>query len=243
MEENMRIVITAGPSYEPLDKVRRLSNFSTGELGTLLAENFARAGHSVTCLRGTASTFSSPLWGVNVVPFTTNEDLAAELKRLPGREEVQIVFHAAALCDFRVREILNERGDPIHLDKIPTREGTLKVTLEPAPKLIASLRRFFPATIIVGWKYELEGTAEEARTKGRQQMEECLTDACVLNGHAYGSGFEIISRSGEQAHLPDKSALCRFLVEWTERMPMAVGTPRQESFHPLSTFVPMAPFM
>ncbi len=239
----MRIVITAGSSYEPLDKVRRLSNFSTGELGTLLAENFAQAGHNVTCFRGAASTFSSPLWGVEVIPFKTNDDLATELKRLPAREEVQVVFHAAALCDFRIREILNERDEAVHLDKISSREGALKVMLEPAPKLIASMRRFFPASILVGWKYELEGTVEEARNKGRKQMEECLSDACVLNGGAYGSGFELIARSGEQAHLPDKAALCRFLVEWTERIPMAGTTPRQESFHPLSTFVPMTPYM
>jgi phosphopantothenoylcysteine synthetase/decarboxylase len=239
----MRIVITSGPSYEPLDQVRRLGNFSTGELGTLLAENFAQAGHQVTCFRATSSTFSSPLWGVNVIPFDTNEDLAMELKRLPAREEVPIVFHAAALCDFRIREILNERDEPLHLDKISSREGTLKVTLEPVPKLIASLRPLFPASIIVGWKYELEGTVEDARTKGRQQMEECLTDACVLNGRVYGTGFEIIARSGEQAHLPDKKALCQFLVAWTERTPMAGSTPRQDSFHPLSTFVPMTPFM
>ena len=108
---------------------------------------------------------------------------------------------------------------------------------------IASLRRLFPASILVGWKFELEGTVEEARTKGRRQMEDCLTDACVLNGRAYGSGFELISREGEQAHLPNKPALCRFLVEWTERMPIAIGTPRQDSFHPLSSFVRPAPFM
>ncbi len=243
MDKHMKIVITSGPSYEPLDKVRRLTNFSTGELGTLLTESFAQAGHAVTCFRGTASTFSSPLWGVNVIPFTTNEDLEAGLTQLPGRTEVQVVFHAAALCDFRVGEILNEQGQPIQSGKISSREGALKVTLEPAPKLIASLRRLFPASILIGWKYELEGTVEDVRAKGRQQMEECLTDACVLNGTAYGSGFEIISRSGEQAHLPDKTALCRFLVGWTERIPMAVATPGQESFHPLSTFVPLAPFM
>ena len=52
----LRIVITSGPSYAPLDQVRRLSNFSTGELGTLLAEGFGEAGHNVICFRGVAST-------------------------------------------------------------------------------------------------------------------------------------------------------------------------------------------
>lgn len=235
----MRVVITTGPSYEPLDKVRRLTNFSTGELGTLLSEAFAQAGHSVTCFRGTASTFSSPLWGVHVIPFNTNADLENGLARLPAREEVQMVFHAAALCDFRVRDIANEKGEPVHGDKISSREGALRVTLEPAPKLIASLRRLFPASILVGWKYEAEGTIDNVRAKGRAQIEECLTDACVLNGHAYGSGFEMISRANEQAHLPDKATLCRFLVEWADRQPLSTTTPTQESFHPLATFVPL----
>src|SRR5476649_2816565 len=89
----MRIVITSGPSYEPIDQVRRLSNFSTGELGTLLAEGFAEAGHRVVCFRGVASTFPPPLYPVEVIPFTTNDDLAAGLQRLPTREEATIVLH------------------------------------------------------------------------------------------------------------------------------------------------------
>jgi phosphopantothenoylcysteine synthetase/decarboxylase len=241
--ELMRIVITSGPSYEPIDQVRRLSNFSTGELGTLLAEGFAAAGHSVVCFRGVASSFPSPLWPVEVIPFTTNDDLAAGLQTLPAREEATMVFHAAALCDFKVREIVDEKGEPVQADKLSSRLGTLKLTLEPAPKLITSLRRMFPASILVGWKYELDGTADDVLAKGRQQMDECLTDACVLNGHAYGSGFGLISRSGEQAHLPDKAALCRFLIEWADRIPMALATPDEQSFHALSSFSSLSPFI
>ncbi|MCE0523902.1 MAG: phosphopantothenoylcysteine synthase [Methylacidiphilales bacterium] len=239
----MRIVITSGPSYEPLDKVRRLSNFSTGELGTLLAEAFAEAGHTVVCFRGVASTFPSPLWPVEVIPFTTNDDLAAGLQNLFAREETTIVFHAAALCDFRVKEITDESGEPVLGDKVPSRAGDLKVTLEPAPKLIASLHGMFPSSILVGWKYELDGALDDVRAKGRRQIEDCLTDACVLNGSAYGSGFGLISRSGEQAHLPDKVALCRFLIEWAERTPTALIAPGEPSFHALSSFNSLSPFI
>ena len=239
----MRIVITSGPSYEPIDQVRRLTNFSTGELGTLLAEGFAEAGHNVICFRGVASTFPPPLWPVEVIPFTTNDDLAASLLRLPAREEVTVVLHAAALCDFKVSEIVNEKGDAVLGDKVSSREGTLKLTLEPAPKLIASLRRMFPASILVGWKFELDGTADAVRAKGRRQIDECLTDACVLNGQAYGSGFGLISRSGEQVHLPDRAALCRLLIEWTERTTTAMAAPGQQSFHALSSFTSLSPFI
>jgi phosphopantothenoylcysteine synthetase/decarboxylase len=197
----------------------------------------------VTCFRGAASTFSEPLWDVEVIPFATNDDLETGLRQLPGREQVNALFHAAALCDFRVAEIVNEQNEPVAREKIPSREGALRLTLEPAPKLIASLRRMFPATIIVGWKYEMDGATQSVMAKGRTQMEEYLTDACVLNGSAYGRGFGTISRSGELTHLADKMELCRFLVDWTERQPITVTAPGRESFHPLATFVPLAPFI
>lgn len=239
----MRIVITSGPSYEPIDQVRRLSNFSTGELGTLLAEGFAAAGHNVVCFRGVAATFPPPLYPVEVIPFTTNDDLARGLQNLPDREGVTVVLHAAALCDFKVSEIINEKGEAIHGDKVSSRIGTLKLTLEPATKLISTLRRMFPASILVGWKFELEGTPDDVRAKGRLQMHECLTDACVLNGQAYGDGFGVISRSGEQAHLPDRAELCRFLIDWTSRMPTALAAPGEQSFHALSSFTSLSPFI
>jgi hypothetical protein len=156
---------------------------------------------------------------------------------------VQFVFHAAALCDFAVREVTNEQGEPLARDKASSRAGSLRVTLEPVPKLLARMRKLFPASLIVGWKYELDGTLHGIMEKGRQQMEDYLTDACVVNGRAYGNGYGVISRGGEKAHLPDKAALCRFLVEWAEHMPVSGTVPRQDSFHALSSFIPLAPFM
>ncbi len=238
----MRIVVTSGPSFTPLDKVRRLTNFSTGELGTLLAEAFAAHRHTVLCFRGVAATFASPLWGVEVVPFSTNDHLAANLERIGCREQVNFVFHVAALTDFVVREVTDADGHPLTSPKFAS-TGPLQVTLDPAPKVLAGLRRLFPASILVGWKYELEGTASDLRLKARQQMEENLTDACVLNGPAYGSGFGFLSRTGEFAHLPHKQELCRFLVHWAEHLPQSITTPGQESFHALSTFIPLAPFI
>jgi len=239
----MRIVITSGPSYEPIDQVRRLTNSSTGELGTLLAEGFAEAGHSVVCFRAVASTFAAPLWPVEVIPYATNDDLVQGLTRLPAREEVHVVLHAAALCDFKVKEIVTEEGATLPGDKISSRSGKLHLTLEPAPKIITSLRRMFPASILVGWKFELDGTAADVRAKGQKQIDECLTDACVLNGKAYGAGFGVISRAGELIHLPDKPALCRFLIEWVERMPIGASTTREPSFHALSSFTSLSPFI
>ncbi len=243
MPPPLRIIVTAGPSFAPLDGVRRLTNQSTGELGTLLAERFAAAGHRVLCLRGEGASFASPLWGVEVVRFSTNESLQSHLEKVVAREDVHFIFHAAALCDFTVGQVTDSAGEPVPADKIPSRGGALHVTLEPAPKLIASLRKLYPATIIVGWKFEITGPREKVFEKARAQIDECLTDACVMNGRGYGPGYGVISREGETAHLADKPALCRFLVEWAEHLPLSGTTPRQESFHALASFMPMAPFI
>lgn len=239
--EEMRIVITCGPAYEPIDQVRRITNASTGELGTLLAETFAEAGHAVSCFRAAGSTFAPALWPVQTILFTTNDDLELKLTRLLARETVQIVFHAAALGDFRVAGVTDEAGREVEVQKISSRIGPLILKLEPAPKVIARLRSLFPASLIVGWKYEMVGEPEEVLAKGRRQIDECLTDACVLNGKAYGTGFGMITREGKRVHLPDKAALCRFLLEWSEQVPGIVQGP--ESFHALSSFIPLAPFI
>src|SRR4051812_8335603 len=101
----MRVIVTCGPSYEPIDEVRRLTNFSTGELGALLAEALARAGHETICFRGVAATWPERPHGAEVRPFTTNDDLAAQLRMLGTDEPVGALFHTAALADYRVASI------------------------------------------------------------------------------------------------------------------------------------------
>ncbi|MBC8166849.1 MAG: phosphopantothenoylcysteine synthase, partial [Bryobacteraceae bacterium] len=97
----MRIIVTCGPSFEPIDAVRRISNFSTGELGVLLANRLAGDGHDVTCCKGSGSTTPISL-ETETVAFTTNGHLLELLKNIERREEIAAVFHAAALSDFKV---------------------------------------------------------------------------------------------------------------------------------------------
>ena len=72
----MKVIVTCGPSYEPVDEVRRITNFSTGELGVLLSTAFAGAGFETICLRGVAATYPGEPTGASVVQFTTNNVLA-----------------------------------------------------------------------------------------------------------------------------------------------------------------------
>lgn len=210
----MNVIVTAGPSYEPIDEVRRLTNFSTGELGVLLSNQFAAAGFTVDCLRGVAATHPAPLAGCRHLPFTTNDDLLQRLTGLSREKPIDAVFHAAALCDFKVLEVQADSGATVSSAKIDSRGGELTLRLGPAAKVIGKLCGLFPQAALVGWKYELNGARADALSRARRQMEENRTDACVLNGRAWGGGFGFCTPDGNVRALDDKSALASFLVQW-----------------------------
>jgi phosphopantothenoylcysteine synthetase/decarboxylase len=210
----MKVVVTAGPSYEPIDEVRRLTNFSTGELGVLLANRLARAGFEVICLRGIGATGPATLDQCRHEPFTTNDDLLARLTNLGRAQDVAAVFHTAALCDFKVKRIEGAGGQTARASKIESRSGALTLHLEPAQKVIRELRGLFPPAAIVGWKFELNGSRADALAKAWRQIEENHTDACVLNGRAWGDGFAFCTPPDSVRELKDKTELAAFLSGW-----------------------------
>lgn len=213
----MNIVITCGPAWEPLDGMRRLTNASTGRLGSILADVFVEAGHRVWVCRADGSTAAPPGRGSTVVGFGTNDDLAVLLRRLATEERIEAVFHAAALCDYRVARIVDTDGRERTEAKIPSRAGRLTVELEPATKVLPELRAWFPSALLCGWKYELVGDRESALAAAWRQREEAGTDACVLNGAAWGSGFAVCEAPGRVTVSPDALHLGAALVEWLGR--------------------------
>lgn len=212
----MRCLVTAGPTYEPLDAVRRLTNFSTGRLGTELALALAGAGHQVLLLRGASATWPAPAApGLEVRPFTTTASLGAALAALAGAG-MDAVFHAAAVSDFAFGRVWRRAPDggleEVRGGKLSTRAGPLLAELAPTPKLIARLRGWFPRAWLVGWKYEAEGDRAAALEAGAAQIRDCATDACVVNGPAYGEGFGLLTRAAPPRHCPTREELLRALL-------------------------------
>ncbi len=214
----MNCIVTAGPTYEPLDDVRRLTNFSTGRLGTELANFLVARGHQVTLLISAQATYGGERGAQRVVGFTTTADLRERLQALAAKN-VNAVFHTAAVSDFRFGRIRLQsphgKLTEIKSKKIPTGEGALVVELVPTQKIITELRAWFPSAKLVGWKFEAEGKRPDAIQAAEQQLLQCLTDACVANGPAYGEGFGLITRS---SHVPlaDPPKLFDALERWMQ---------------------------
>ena len=217
----MNCIVTAGPTFEPLDDVRRLTNFSTGRLGTTLANYLTARGHNVILLIGDQATFTGERRAQRIESFSTAADLRAKMKSL-ATKKVDAIFHAAAVSDFAFGRIFapdaaNKLVEIKSAKKIPTRQGKLLVELLPAPKIIAELRGWFPRTKIVGWKFEADGKRAEAIAAARRQIAECSTDLCVVNGPAYGEGFGLLGKKGDPAHVPNPPLLFDALEKFSHK--------------------------
>jgi phosphopantothenoylcysteine decarboxylase/phosphopantothenate--cysteine ligase len=206
----MKCLITAGPTYENLDAVRRLTNFSTGRLGISLANYLVERGHQVVLLLGHYSTCRIPPLTRQVRTFTTNSDLYQQLAAWRSRR-LHAIFHAAAVSDFTFGQVYRrDTGGgltALKSAKVTTREGRLLVELIPTPKIIGNLRDWFPKAVIVGWKYEVDGDRHSVLVRAQDQLREFHTTACVANGPAYGKGFGLVRLHRPATHLRDHASL------------------------------------
>ena len=214
---SMNYFVTAGPTYEPLDEVRRLTNFSTGQLGSELANFLVARGHNITLLLGYYAIYRGEQKAQKIETFTTTTNLADRLQTF-AQGVCDGMFHAAAVSDFtfgKVWEGSPSRGlREVKSAKISTRQGPLCAELLPTPKIIGRLRQWFPQARLIGWKYEIEGERAQVIHRAEQQLSENRTDACVANGRAYGDGFALVTGPGKWLHVPDRAALFSALASF-----------------------------
>ena len=213
----MKCIVTAGPTYEPLDEVRRLTNFSTGRLGSELVNFLTARGHEVTLLVGQQATYRGERHAARVETFGTTADLGRRLQALAS-ERIDGVFHAAAVSDFGFGKIWSRSATgelkELRSGKLSTRDGTLLAELVPTPKVIAQLRDWFPQSRLAGWKYEVDGDKSGLINAAMRQLQECRTDSCVVNGPAYGAGFGLVDQTGQCTHLSGMAELFEALARW-----------------------------
>ena len=214
----MLAVITTGPASAPIDEVRRMTNFATGEIGALLAEALAARGFQPILLRAHGATHTQVPSGALLHEFTTNQDLAVALQNLAETRAagIRAIFHAAALTDYTVTAVQGPDGCLLDSPKIPGHLPRLHLVLEPSAKILPLLREWFPQAWIVGWKYELTGSGEEAADMARAQLTHSHCDATVLNGPAYGPGFALLEDKQPPSHYPTKRELAQILASRAE---------------------------
>jgi phosphopantothenoylcysteine decarboxylase / phosphopantothenate---cysteine ligase len=194
-----RVVVTAGPTFEPIDAVRFVGNRSSGKMGYLLAEEAARRGALVTLVTGPTHLTDPP--GVEVVRVETAEEMRDAVVIRFDRADA--VIKAAAVADWRPKEAADE--------KLKKEAGPPDILLEPTPDILRELGEGKGPKVLVGFAAET-GDLEEA---GRQKLRGKNLDLIVVNEvGAPGTGFEadtnralILGADGDEVPLR----------EWTKR--------------------------
>jgi phosphopantothenoylcysteine decarboxylase/phosphopantothenate--cysteine ligase len=148
------VLVTAGPTREPIDPVRFLSNRSSGKMGYALAEAARRRGASVTLVSGPTSLIPPP--GIKVARVTTASEMRdAVMHNLAGQ---QIVIKAAAVADFTPTASASQ--------KIKKEQGNeLTLTFQKTPDILGSIAAASPRPFIVAFAAETESVEENAREK------------------------------------------------------------------------------
>lgn len=159
-----RILITAGPTYEPIDAVRFIGNRSSGRMGISLAQAAVELGWEVVLLLGPVPNGPSECEGLTVHRFRTCSDLERLLRQ--HVDSVDVLIMAAAVADYRPAIGAHHASG-----KLRRTEGPLSLHLESTPDLLASVaaRRRCDQTI-VGFALEpREGLVESAMAKLRRK--------------------------------------------------------------------------
>jgi phosphopantothenoylcysteine decarboxylase/phosphopantothenate--cysteine ligase len=147
------VIVTAGPTREPIDPVRFISNPSTGKMGYAIAAAAARRGAAVTLVSG-PTTLGAPA-GVSVVRVGTAEEMARAVDAEAGAMDAFV--GAAAVSDYRPRAAAPQ--------KIKKRDGEETLVLARLAGLGARRGGKPDAPVLVGFAAETEAVVENARTK------------------------------------------------------------------------------
>jgi phosphopantothenoylcysteine decarboxylase/phosphopantothenate--cysteine ligase len=213
--KNKKILITGGPVWVPLDKIRVITNVFTGALGLLIAKEAAKNGAMATLLLG-----PSPLplptklpKNLKIIRFNFFEELCKLMKKEISSKQYDIVIHSAAVADFIPKE--SRAG------KISSTKNNLTVRLKPTQKIADKIKVWAKKAFLVNFKLEVNSAKKELIKKARKCMLASRADLMVANDYKDIN----IKKGGHKAFIVDRAGniiSCRTKKEIAEKLLEAI---------------------
>ena len=205
------VVVTAGPTYEPIDPVRFIGNHSSGKMGGAVAAEAIRRGATVHLILGPGTV--APPAGAQVVRIATAEQMREAVMR--QADDTDAIVMAAAVADFRPKDAAT--------GKLKKDDGTPEVRLEPTPDILAELGERPQRPYLVGFAAETSDVEAHGRAKlARKHADLLVANEVGREGTGFGSETNhaaIVSVNGDDIALRD----------WTKRELAAVIVDRIEA--------------
>jgi phosphopantothenoylcysteine decarboxylase/phosphopantothenate--cysteine ligase len=205
----MKLLVTAGPTREPLDPVRFLSNASSGRMGYAIAAAAAARGHDVLLVSGPVAL--DPPAGVTPIRVTTAMEMLDACCR--NFADVDALVMTAAVCDYRPAHYSERK-----LKKDGDAERILK--LVPNPDVLATLTANKTRQVVVGFALE----TDDAMANAKRKLAGKRCDAMVLNTPtsigSTRSAFTLLTADGRVEPLGtiEKTALAERLIDLIESL-------------------------
>lgn len=193
----VRAVVTAGPTREPIDPVRFITNRSSGKQGYAVAEALVHLGAEVTLVSGPVHL--EPPAGVARVEVETAQQMLEAT--LAAAQDAQILVGAAAVADYRPAAAAGQ--------KIKKKADTLDLALTRNADILATVRQAQPGLFIAGFAAETEKLAEHARGKLERKKLDLVAANWVGEGRAFDrddNALQVFWADGERALGPASKA-------------------------------------
>ena len=172
-----KVLVTAGPTQEPLDPVRYLTNHSTGKMGYAIAKMAMFRGAEVTLVSGPTSIAYPPF--VNVIPIQSAQDMFEAVAA--NAPEADFIFKAAAVADY-TPATYND-------NKMKKKDGDLSIPLKRTQDILKYLGEHrIPGQVICGFSMETENMLENSQAKLAKKNVDMI---CANNLKVAGAGFGV----------------------------------------------------
>lgn len=181
--KGLKVLVTAGPTQEPIDPVRFITNHSTGKMGYAIAAVCMRRGAEVTLVSGPTAVQKPEF--VNIVPVTTAREMFEEVTS--RADEQDIIIKAAAVADYRPKNVSSE--------KVKKTDGELSMEMERTDDILAYLGSHrCPGQFLCGFSMETENVLENSRKKlKKKNLDMIAANSLKVEGAGFGGDTNVIT--------------------------------------------------
>ena len=187
----MKILVTSGGTSEAIDRVRSITNHSTGHLGLVITEALIKAGHEVCLITTSQAVRPASHPNLKIIEIKNTLDLLEEMRNLV--KDYQVLIHSMAVSDYTpvymtsIDEVQASQDLSKFLtkqnteSKISSKEDAQILFLKKNPKIISLVKEWNPKIHLIGFKLLVDVTMDHLIDVARESLKKNQADIIVAN--------------------------------------------------------------
>ncbi|MDP8260139.1 MAG: phosphopantothenoylcysteine decarboxylase [Candidatus Gygaella obscura] len=189
---NKKVLVTAGPTWIAIDKVRVITSIFSGKTGCKIAQDAKKLGAKVKLLLGSGvlDLKNNKLKGISVIRFKYYDELFKLMKQEISTRNYDMIIHSAAVSDYKPNTVTKQ--------KIASGKKTLSLKLKPTKKIVKLIKKWDPQTFLVQFKLETNKSKNSLIKKAYESLKENNADLVIANDLRNLDKVNIIAKDKKQ---------------------------------------------